>query len=53
MARGSADYADRNGLGAVSRRNRLFWPCSASTACDSAIVTECAGNGVLVCEAAS
>ena len=53
MARGSVDYANRNGLGALSKRNRLIWPRSASTACDLAIVAESKENRILICEAAS
>lgn len=53
MYRGSADYANRDGAGAVSKRNRLSWTCSASTACDSVLEAESTDNGALICEVVS
>jgi hypothetical protein len=53
MARGLAGYAKASGLGAVSKRNRLFWPCSASAPGGTWIVADRADSRVLRCEAAS
>ena len=53
MARGSAEYAKGDGLRAVSKRNRLFWPCSASATGDTMIVADSGRNRVLLWEAAS